>query len=280
MKLESVSRPQVEDVPEQTIAIFSCQRGQQSWEDSAVSHGIFFYHVIKGLRGAADAPVADGKITVPELAEYVKEETKSYAFSKLKKNQSPIVRNEGDTKWYFRKPSRAQAPPRPLAEANRLRIAGELEAAREAYDRAILAEPAEPKAYLGRGLVSLLMDDTAGALADFQQVVRLDPQNAAGWTSLGGAQGRDGKFADAVTSYTTALKITPAAVAPLAGRGAAQVELGQIGAGLRDLNRALKIEPDSIDALYNRARAHQKLGDLDSARRDLERAKALEASGR
>ena len=179
MNLESVTRPQVEDVPEQIIAIFSCQGGQQSWEDDVLKHGIFFAHVLKGLRGSADAPVADGKITVKELADYVESETRPYARLQLKQNQTPIVKNEGNTQWVLRTLSnRLAATARPMAEANRLRIAGELAAAREAYDRAILAEPTEPKAYLGRGLVALAMDNTSLALSDFQQAVRLDPKSA------------------------------------------------------------------------------------------------------
>jgi uncharacterized caspase-like protein len=281
MELESVTRPQVDDVPDQIIAIFSCSAGQQSWEDDTLKHGIFFAHILKGLSGLADAPVPDGRIKVEELAEYVSNETKAYARVKLKQNQTPIVKNEGKTEWLLRTLSnRVATTSRPLAEANRLRIAGELAAAREAYNRAILAEPKEAKAYLGRGLVALAMDDTPMALSDFQQAVRLDPTNASAWTSLGGTQGRAGKFADAIASYSEALKLAPVAAAPLAGRGAAQVELGRIDLGLKDLNRALKIEPDFIDALYNRARAHQKRGDTKAERRDLERARALESPGR
>jgi len=281
LKLESVTRPQIEGVPEQTIAIFSCQAGQRSWEHSALSHGIFFYQVLQGLRGAADRPVPDGRITVGELADYVKEETAAYARTKLKQRQTPLIKFEGDTSWVLRKlPARFDAASRPLAEANRLRIAGNLAAAREAYDRAIASEPNDAKAYLGRGLVLLAMKNTAMALDDFQQAVRLDPTNASAWTSLGGIQGRAGKFAEAVVSYSEALKRAPDAVGALAGRGAAQLELGRIDAALQDLNRALRIAPDNIDALYNRARAHQQLGDSASSQRDLEHAKALEGAGR
>jgi tetratricopeptide (TPR) repeat protein len=280
-KLESVTRPQVEGVPDQTIAIFSCQAGQKSWEDKGVRHGIFFYHVIKGLGGAADAPNPDGRITVRELTDYVTEETQAYARLKLKRNQTPRVRDEGDSKWVLRTlRDRATPAASPLAQANRLRIAGDHRAAREAYDRAILAEPNDAKAYLGRGLVELAMNEAPAALRDFREAVRLDKTNIDAWTSLGGTQGRSGKFTDAVESYSRALALSPDAVAPLAGRGAAQIKLGKIEAGLKDLNRALAIDPRHVDALYNRALAHRKRGDIASAKKDLDRAKAVEGAGR
>ncbi len=281
MNLESLTRPQVDDVPEQIIAIFSCAAGQQSWEDDTLKHGIFFGHVLKGLLGPADAPIPDGRITVEELADYVSKETKAYARLKLQKTQTPLVKNEGKTEWVLRTLSnRVATNANPLDDANRLRIAGKHAAALEAYTRAILAVPKEAKAYLGRGLVALAMDDPTMALSDFQRAVRLDPTNTSAWTSLGGTQGRAGKHADAITSYSEALKLAPDATAALAGRGAAHIELGRIDLALKDLNRALKIDPDFIDALYNRALAHQKLGDNVSAGRDLERAKALESPGR
>ena len=281
MKLDSVSRPQVDDVPEQTIAIFSCQEGQQSWEDDAVKHGIFFYHILKGLGGEADRPVPNGQITVRELADYVRVETGVYARLNLKQSQTPKIKDEGDSQWVLRKLSnRVAATAGPLAEANRLRLAGELAAALEAYTRAIGAQPKEAKAYLGRGLVALAMDNIAAAASDFQQAVRLDPTSASAWTSLGGAQGLSGKFPDALTSYSEAVKLAPATAAPLAGRGAVYTQLGHIDAALKDLDRALAIEPDHIDALYNRARVHQKRGDAASAKRDFDRAKALEGAAR
>ncbi|HKI16925.1 MAG TPA: tetratricopeptide repeat protein, partial [Isosphaeraceae bacterium] len=281
LQLESVTRPQIEGVPEQTIAIFSCQEGQRSWEHSAVSHGIFFYQVLQGLRGGADRPISDGRITVRKLADYVREETAAYARIKLKQLQTPLIKSEGDTTWVLRTlPRRLETASPLLAEANRLRIAGDLVPAREAYDRAIAAKPNDAKAYLGRGLVLLDMKETSMALDDFREAIRLDPTNASAWTSLGGTQGRAGRYAEAVASYSEALKRAPDAVGPLAGRGAAQLKLGRIDAALQDLNRALKIAPNNIDARYNRALVHQQRGDPASAKSDLARAKVLEAGGR
>src|SRR5262249_19788681 len=61
--LESVSRPQMEPVPEGIVALFSCCAAQQSFEYPELKHGVFFYHVLEGWKGAAAAG-GDGRITL------------------------------------------------------------------------------------------------------------------------------------------------------------------------------------------------------------------------
>jgi len=64
-------------LPENTAVLFSCSAGQESFEttrmygeDSRDGNGIFFYHVLEGLRGKAKDP-EDGKVTWNSLAGYV-----------------------------------------------------------------------------------------------------------------------------------------------------------------------------------------------------------------
>ncbi len=277
MDLESETRPQLEDVPEQTIAIFSCNTGQRSWEDDRLKHGVFFAHVLKGLKGEADRPSPDGRVTVRELADYVKEETQSYAKLALKQVQRPIVKNEGEVEWVLRALKADAAAGAPgLAEAHRLLASGEYARARDAYVKALRTASRDPKAYLGRGLAALSLNDLPAAEADFLKATQLDASSVAAWKSLGGARGRAGKFAESVQAYSEALKLDPDAVDALAGRAAAQIQLGRLDPALDDLNRALRAQPDHVDALYNRALVHQKRGDSEASRRDLERAKSLE----
>jgi uncharacterized caspase-like protein len=43
-------------VPEGIVALFSCSAGQQSYEHPDLDHGVFFYHVLEGWKGAASFP--------------------------------------------------------------------------------------------------------------------------------------------------------------------------------------------------------------------------------
>lgn len=60
-------------MPQNTAIIFSCSSGQQAFEtiDAGGGHGVFFYHVLKGLRG--DATNRKGIVTWNSLSSYVLE---------------------------------------------------------------------------------------------------------------------------------------------------------------------------------------------------------------
>ncbi len=55
--------------PQGVAALFSCGAGEQSFESPKFKHGVFFFHVIEGLKGkAADG---DQEVTFASLASYV-----------------------------------------------------------------------------------------------------------------------------------------------------------------------------------------------------------------
>jgi len=65
-------------LPANTAMLFSCSAGQESFETNAMSpndpskgHGVFFFHVLKGLRG--EAKNAKGEVTWLQLVDYVTE---------------------------------------------------------------------------------------------------------------------------------------------------------------------------------------------------------------
>lgn len=55
--------------PQGVAALFSCGVGQESLEHPDLKHGVFFHHVIEGLKGGAAG--ADGEVTFYSLAEFV-----------------------------------------------------------------------------------------------------------------------------------------------------------------------------------------------------------------
>jgi hypothetical protein len=62
---DAVPRP-----PSGIGALFSCSSGQRAFETDGLRHGVFFYHVLQGLRGKAMNE--DGEVTWDRLGEYVK----------------------------------------------------------------------------------------------------------------------------------------------------------------------------------------------------------------
>jgi TPR repeat protein len=58
-------------LPRGTAALFSCKSGERAFESPKLKHGVFFYHVLQGLRGKARND--KGEVTWPRLAEHVTE---------------------------------------------------------------------------------------------------------------------------------------------------------------------------------------------------------------
>lgn len=111
--LESVTRPQIDTVPEGIVALYSCSAGQESYEHPDLKHGIFFYHVLQGWQGDADMN-KDGQLTLGELTEYVQEGTKKYARLKLQAIQVPQQKNDFSGVWILRDLARTKTPDLPV----------------------------------------------------------------------------------------------------------------------------------------------------------------------
>jgi TPR repeat protein/uncharacterized caspase-like protein len=55
--------------PQGVAVLFSCAKGEVAYEHEKYQHGVFFYHVLEGLRGRARN--TQGKVTFASLADYV-----------------------------------------------------------------------------------------------------------------------------------------------------------------------------------------------------------------
>jgi serine/threonine protein kinase len=68
--------------------IASCDRGQKSIEAEELKHGLFTYHLLRGLRGAGDRD-GDGKVGIAELFSYVAAAVSKDAREKFQREQTP-----------------------------------------------------------------------------------------------------------------------------------------------------------------------------------------------
>jgi formylglycine-generating enzyme required for sulfatase activity len=66
---DSAPRP-----PQGVAALFSCRAGERAYESDKIGHGVFFYHVLQGLKG--EAKDRKGRVTFAGLAAYVSEEVR------------------------------------------------------------------------------------------------------------------------------------------------------------------------------------------------------------
>ena len=76
-----------------TIAFFSCDKGEKSWEVDDLKHGVFFAHLIDGLGGAADSH-QDGQISWSQMVDYVQRNINFHNSKYEAKKQTPHFRGE------------------------------------------------------------------------------------------------------------------------------------------------------------------------------------------
>lgn len=67
-------------LPEGVVLLAASQPDQPSWEDERISHGVFTYFLLKGLRGPADSD-RDGSITFQEMRDWLNRHIPDYVLT-------------------------------------------------------------------------------------------------------------------------------------------------------------------------------------------------------
>ncbi|WP_300391559.1 tetratricopeptide repeat protein [Henriciella sp.] len=107
---------------------------------------------------------------------------------------------------------------------------GDLELARELYDRVIAIQPDYAEAYNRRASVFLIEDKMAEALRDVNEALRLEPRHFGAWMGLGRVLEQLGARDEALVAYKEALNVHPT-LGP-AKSAVARLEKEQTGQGL------------------------------------------------
>lgn len=182
--------------------------------------------------------------------------------------------------------------------------AGETAAARTAFDRALLLDPANIEALnwasshrersdptAARSLLEKFLignpeqDDVRARLAEMQQtqgdfpaaekswkkVLEQDPDNPEARMALAGLYDARGDTATAVAAYAAYLESNPDDVSVLTRLGQLEYIRGRSASARDSLDRALRLAPDNESALFWRALIDQDTGDWASAVERMER---------
>ncbi|MFI4889496.1 MAG: TIR domain-containing protein [Steroidobacterales bacterium] len=120
-----------------------------------------------------------------------------------------------------------------------------------AADKAIELAPSEPEGYSARGLIRTLVTwDWAGAQADFEKALALDPGDAVTYSRYGFLLATLGRMPESLASMTRSVELDPLS-------GEAWQNLARTSIGAHDLaaaraanRRALEIAPESTRDLY------------------------------
>src|SRR5215471_2534587 len=139
-------------------------------------------------------------------------------------------------------PSFAQAF---ASRANFWTVVHDRERAMADANHAVELDPACPGAYFARGGAALHLDRFDQAIADYDKVLQLRPQaGAAIYGVRGYVYHRKGDEAHAIADYNEFLKLAPEDVGTLLNRGGELNALGDRAAATASIRKALEMAPD------------------------------------
>jgi serine/threonine protein kinase len=136
---------------------------------------------------------------------------------------------------------------------------GDYQGALRDYNEAIRCNPDDADAYINRGIVKRALGDNQGALIDYTEAIRINPDHANAYYYRGYIKDNLGDKQGAIGDYTEAIRINPDFVQAYIGRGIVEVALGYTRRPIADYTRVIRINPDHADAYYLRGLAKDGL---------------------
>ncbi|MBD2142794.1 tetratricopeptide repeat protein [Anabaena sp. FACHB-1250] len=142
---------------------------------------------------------------------------------------------------------------------------GDKPGAIEDYNQAIKINPNIAQAYYNRGLVRSELGDKPGAIEDYNQAIKINPNLALAYNNRGNAKSALGDKPGAIEDYNQAIKINPNLALAYFNRGNAKSALGDKQGAIEDYNQAIKFNPNYAEAYNNRGYVRNELGDKPGA---------------
>ena len=157
---------------------------------------------------------------------------------------------------------------------------GQPAAALADFDRAIELDPTLAVAYFNRGNAKRSLGRHDAAFADYDQAIELEPTYAEAYNNRGYAKYARGQHDAAFADLDRAIELNPTLATAYDSRGEMKHALGRHDAALADLDRAIELNPTLVDAYYNRGNTKRSLGRISEARADYQQALVLAQEAR
>ena len=127
---------------------------------------------------------------------------------------------------------------------------GNLMQALEAFNKAIILNPKEIKAYLGRGIVLSNMDMYDKAINDYTAVIELNPDHAEAYNNRGWAYLKKALFDHTIKDCSVALRLNPTMAKAYYTRAMAYKAQGLLGMARKDFQKGCELGNDNSCQAY------------------------------
>jgi tetratricopeptide (TPR) repeat protein len=145
------------------------------------------------------------------------------------------------------------------------------------YDQLLQLNPNDPEAYYLRGEANRAKGDKDQAIADYTQTIKLDPQNAWAYCNRANVYRTRGDYTHAMADYDHAIALSPKDGGLYYNRGTAYKNMADDDHAIADYDMAVKLDPKNVMAFYNRGTSYRAKGDLDHAIADYSSALRLDS---
>jgi len=152
---------------------------------------------------------------------------------------------------------------------------GDLDGALADYNQAIKLDPHNIDALSHRALAERDKGNWDGALADFNAVLAFAPDNADAYSNRGYVKQTKGDLDGALADYTEALSLKPTSAQAFYNVGLIKVRRGDIDGGMEAFNKAIDLNPRLARAYFSRGNAKNSEGDIDGAIADYTQSVAI-----
>ncbi|CAN5922512.1 hypothetical protein BH11PSE3_BH11PSE3_28550 [soil metagenome] len=144
------------------------------------------------------------------------------------------------------------------------------------FDRVLELEPDNVDGLIARGDAFSQLGNPGRAMVDLNRAVTLAPTRAIAYVARGQAENRRGNITEAAQNYEQALIHDPRQVAALVSLAAIQSITGRYEAAIGNLDKAIAVDARNPVAFYNRGYAHYALKHYDKAIADYSSAIELD----
>ncbi len=148
---------------------------------------------------------------------------------------------------------------------NSLRQHGKPDEAIAQYQEVLRLDPQKAEAHYNIGLALMQKGKPEDAIFQYRQALELDPNYLDAYVNLGDALLQEGKVDDAVAQYVAALKIRPNDAVAHYNLGTVLFRQGKVDEAIAHFERAVQIRPDYSDAQNNLGSALFRAGRLGEA---------------
>ena len=148
----------------------------------------------------------------------------------------------------------------------------------EDYTQAIKLDPNNADYYDVRARAYVENNDKVRALADYNQIIKLEPKRSNSYALRAIFYCNEGDYKKGIIDWNQTVKLMPTSVS-LSQRGDCRVKMGDHKNAIVDFDQALKLDPKSGDIYNSRALAKLSLGQKQAALQDLNQAAKAYGSG-